>query len=146
MLLAHVLDHPIGHERIRRVVSPRFAPWILLALMLGASNLPGDLSGWPRLVIQISMTLFLAACVIDEEHPLARFLALPLVRRIGAISYGMYLYHHLARHGASALLSRLHATSPLWLFGLTSLLTIAVAELSFRCIESPLANLKQRLR
>jgi peptidoglycan/LPS O-acetylase OafA/YrhL len=145
VLIAHVLDHPIGFERLRGVVSHRAAPWLVLATMLAAGNVRGDLSGWPRLVIQLSMTLFLAACVIDEDHPLARILALPIVRRIGAISYGMYLYHHLMRHGAEALLARLHMASPLWLFGITSLLTIAVAEASFRWIETPIANLKRRL-
>jgi peptidoglycan/LPS O-acetylase OafA/YrhL len=145
VLLAHVLDHPIGFARLERALSHPCMPWVLLALLLAASNVSGDLSGAPRLAIQISMALFLAACVLEEGHPLARFLALPLVRRIGAISYGMYLYHHLVRHGASALLARIHVISPLALFGLTTLLTIAVAEASFRCIETPISNLKKRL-
>jgi peptidoglycan/LPS O-acetylase OafA/YrhL len=113
-------------------------------VLLAACNITGDISGLPRLVIQVTMTLFLAACVLDEGHALARLLSRPAIRRIGAISYGMYLYHHIARHGAEALLKAAGLASPLALFFVCSLLTIALSELSFRWIEAPMSKLKGR--
>lgn len=144
VLLAHVLHHPVGFERLRRMLSNSVSPWLVFVVLVAACNAAGDISGLPRLVIQLSMALFLAACVLDEGHVLARLLSLPLVRRIGAISYGMYLYHLFARHAAEALLNATGLASPLALFFVCSVLTIAVSELSFRCIEAPLSNLKRR--
>ncbi|MEO6710696.1 MAG: acyltransferase family protein, partial [Planctomycetota bacterium] len=77
-------------------------------------------------------------------HPLARMLSRPWIRWIGAISYGMYLYHHFARLAAAYLLRETGLGSPLLLFVLCSLLTVAVSALSFRFIESPLTGRKHR--
>jgi peptidoglycan/LPS O-acetylase OafA/YrhL len=144
VLLAHLLHRPAGFVRLRGVLSGRLTPWILLVALAAACNVPGDISGAPRLLIQVAMTLFLAACVLDEEQLLARLLARPLVRRIGVISYGMYLYHHFARHGAVGLLDAAGLESPLALFVSCTLLTLFVAELSFRWIETPISRLRKR--
>jgi peptidoglycan/LPS O-acetylase OafA/YrhL len=146
VLLAHVLNRPAGFERMRGVLANRWSPWIVLALLVAASNTAGDLSGLPRLVIQVSMTLLLAACVLDEQHVLARLLSWSTLRRIGVISYGMYLYHKFARHAAEGLLDSVGLLSPLALFLACGLLTIVVSELSFRWIETPLSGLRRRSR
>jgi len=144
VLLAHLLHRPAGFALLRGLLVRPASPWLVLAVLLGACNAAGDLSGLARLVIQVAMTLFLATCVLGEAHLLVRALSWPWLRRIGVISYGMYLYHHFARHAAAALLDAGRIASPLALFVACSLLTIAVAELSFRWIETPLSNLRRR--
>lgn len=144
VLLAHVLHRPAGFECVGAVLAHRFAPWLVLAALLAACSVGGDLSGLPRLVIQLVMVLLLGTCVLRAELPVARSLANAPLRRVGVISYGMYLYHPIALHASVAGLAALGSTSPLLLFLACTALTIAIAEASFRWIESPLARWKRR--
>jgi peptidoglycan/LPS O-acetylase OafA/YrhL len=144
VLLAHVLHRPTGFAFAWKLLAHAAAPWILLTVLVVECNTAGDLAGLPRLVIQLAMTLFLATCVLAEDHALSRALSARGLRRIGAISYGMYLYHPFARHFAQALLDAAGITAALALFCGCSLLTIALAELSFRWIEAPLTGWKRR--
>lgn len=146
VLLAHALADRRVFPRVQAILARPWAPWILLALLVAACNVPGSLIGLPRLSIHLAMTLFLAACVLAEDHVLPRLLAHPLLVRIGVISYGMYLYHQLARHGVESLQRALGLDSPLLLFVGCSLLTIAVAEASFRLFEAPFTRLRRRFR
>jgi peptidoglycan/LPS O-acetylase OafA/YrhL len=144
VLLAHILNHRAGFGRLRGFLANKSSPWLVLVALLVACNTEGDISGLPRLVIQVSMTLLLAACVLDEGHVVSRLLSWRVLGRIGTISYGMYLYHHFARHAAEVILRASGVASPLALFLVCTALTIAVAELSFRWIETPLSNLKRK--
>ncbi|HTF88643.1 MAG TPA: acyltransferase [Planctomycetota bacterium] len=144
VLLAHALARPGGFARLRSVFASRWSLWIVLVALIAVCNAPGDISGLPRLSIQLLMGMFLAGCVLDEQHPVARVLSRPWIRWIGAISYGMYLYHHFARHAAAYFLRETGLESPLLLFLLCSALTVAVSALSFRFIESPLTGWKHR--
>lgn len=79
----------------------------------------------------------LVVAVYLPSHPVARALALPPVRYVGRISYGLYLFHYplflildsrrIGLTGASLLAVRLGAT-------------FAVAVLSFHLIEVPVRN------
>lgn len=69
----------------------------------------------------------------------------PLVLRLGVISYGLYLYHmpmplflNLANEQFGL------GWSPYSLFAIALLLTVIVAELSYRFIESPFLRIKER--
>jgi peptidoglycan/LPS O-acetylase OafA/YrhL len=112
-----------------------------------ACNYPEpDLMGWPRLLIQMVMTLLLASCVIREDNWVNRLLGVPLVRRIGVVSYGMYLFHEFAAHAGRSALKFMDVTAPLSFFFVTLVLTVLAAELSFRLYETPFLRLKDRLR
>jgi peptidoglycan/LPS O-acetylase OafA/YrhL len=80
----------------------------------------------------LSLALLLAVRV--PGHPIAQVLSLPAVRHLGAISYGVYLFHwplFLWLDGARTGLEG-------WaLFAVRLAVTLAVAELSFRFIERP---------
>ena len=116
-----------------------------LALLFAASNLPvHNISGWPRLLIHICMVALLASCVVQENHLLSGVLKWFPIRRIGVISYGMYLYHMWTRHAAVEVLERLSITWAGSLFVLCFVLTIIAAELSFRFFELPFLKLKHR--
>lgn len=144
VLLAHLLDDPRGFRFARAVFSSQWSLWLLTAGLIAACNIPGDIAGWPRLTIQLLMMAVLAGAVLDERHALSRALCLRWIAWIGSISYGMYLYHHFARHGADAVLRRVGLESELGLFALCTAATIVVAAVSYRWIEAPLLRLRPR--
>jgi peptidoglycan/LPS O-acetylase OafA/YrhL len=146
VLLAHVLHDDRGFARASRWLGRPWTSLVLAGLVVLASNNPlPDLAGWPRLLIQVVMTLLLASGVIVQDNWLDRLLGFKAVRRIGVISYGMYLYHEFAAHAARSVLGGDRAAPPLSFFLLTLALTVVVAELSYRFYESPFLRLKDRL-
>jgi peptidoglycan/LPS O-acetylase OafA/YrhL len=147
VLLAHVLHDERGFDRVSSWLGGR--PWTSLVLaglvVLACNNPLPDIRGWPRLLIQVVMTLLLASCVIREDDWLNRLLGVPAVRRIGVISYGMYLYHQFAAHAARLMVGGEKAAPPFSFFLITLALTCVAAELSFRFYETPFLRLKDRL-
>ncbi len=82
--------------------------------------------------------------------PLGRLLSLPEVVGIGKISYGIYLYHNFTPPLLIWLLGwcgmsyvEYHLLHPLWRFQLLSLLTLALAGVSWVCLERPFLKLKR---
>jgi peptidoglycan/LPS O-acetylase OafA/YrhL len=86
-------------------------------------------------VVAVSTAAVLLSCTDAQRGPLARMLSLPPLRYIGAISYGLYLYHwplflylNHARTGLSGAA----------LLGLRFGVTFAVAIVSYHLIEQPI--------
>jgi peptidoglycan/LPS O-acetylase OafA/YrhL len=146
VLLAHVLHDQRGFAVVARALGARRSPIVILgALLVVVPLLPADLRGWPRLCVHLLMILLLASVVVREDHALRPFLCWGPIRRLGVLSYGMYLWHMFAL----AVPLRLVASgrlSPLLLFPLTLALTVALAEGSFRCYETPFLRLRARFR
>lgn len=146
VLLAHGLHSRGSYDRVARAVGWPGAPAVFLVAVVLAMNIHvDDLSGWPRLLIQVLMVLLLASCVAREDHILAGPLAWPPIRRIGVISYGLYLFHMFARHGAESLLTRAGVLFPGSLFFACLAISVVAAELSFRLYETPFLRLKDAL-
>jgi peptidoglycan/LPS O-acetylase OafA/YrhL len=146
VLLAHVLHSPPGFRRVARTVAAPWAPVVVLgALVLVCNLVPGGLQGWPRLSIQFLMTVLLASCVVREDHRLRPVLKSPPLRRIGVISYGIYLYHQVALFIGLVVLTRTGLRFPLDLFWLCLLFSWLIAELSYRYYETPFLSLKEAL-
>ena len=78
---------------------------VVLALLLVL--LPGDLRGWPRLLLHLGMFALLASLVVNEQHALAPLFRSAVLRRIGAVSYGMYLFHMLLENFARRIVAAL---------------------------------------
>ena len=147
VLLAHLLHTRKGFEQLVSMLSHRMTPLIVGLVLLLVINLPpfgSDISGAPRLIIQLLMTLLLASVVVQEDHILAKPFQNNLIVRMGMVSYGMYLYHMLVRHVAGAVVARLPIDVPLALFISTLIGTIIVSELSFRFYETPFLKFKKR--
>ncbi|MEL7482937.1 MAG: acyltransferase [Planctomycetota bacterium] len=148
VLLAHGLHHKATFDFFYRLLAAKWTPIALLAGFLTYLEFtPQDISGLPRLIIHLAMTLLLASIVVREGHWLRRPLTLWPIKRIGVISYGMYLYHmwcfHFVREGFRA--TGLNYDTIVWLFPLVGLLvTYVVAEASFRLVETPILRLKKR--
>jgi peptidoglycan/LPS O-acetylase OafA/YrhL len=148
VLLAHLLHRRAAFEKAHALLAGRWAPIALsFALAIAIALSPEDIRGAPRLVIQLVMVLLLASVVVREDHVLARFLQLRPIVRIGAVSYGMYLFHMLVRHAVWTGLSRFGLEQVLFLeLVIVAVATYVLAEISFRFYERPFLNLKRRFQ
>ncbi len=142
--LAHGLHAQQSHARIAALAGWSAAPLVFAALLFALCNVPGDIAGAPRLAIQLAMGALVASCVLREEHALARILRWRPFRHVGAISYGIYLYHLLVLVPVDAALARLPGAPGLSRFLLCSLAAVGVADLSYRLWERPFLRWKQR--
>jgi peptidoglycan/LPS O-acetylase OafA/YrhL len=142
-MLAYVLDHPRGRGLVLGVLRSPLSPLFALALVALACSYTGaDISGWPRLAIQWSLLLLLASCVVRERHLLAPALSWWPIRRVGIVSYGIYLYHLLAYGPVSHLLEHFGIHSKYVLFAGVLGLSWLLAELSYRLLELRFLKLK----
>lgn len=145
VMLAHVLDDPRGYAWARRLLGWRGAPLATAAILFLALCHPTpDITGWPRIFIHWSMVLLVASCVVREDHALVPLLSLWPVRRIGAVSYGIYLFHHLVFWGVEIVLRRLSIANDYVFFVAVTVGTWIVAELSYRIYEVRFLALKSR--
>lgn len=125
--------------RIARTPWPHVAFVALVALL--AANQLGSLHVLLPPVVALVTGLFIVA-QIASERPLVDLEAPPL-RFIGRVSFGVYVYHMLV----IALLVRVLGTSVLpgaVVVGLVCLVTIGVAAVSYRVLETPFLRLKRR--
>ncbi|MCA8964921.1 MAG: acyltransferase [Planctomycetes bacterium] len=142
------------------------APWtgaLLAGAVLAAASLPEGpglelpsglvhFRGLPRLLTHLAMALLLAHCVVQERTWLRGLLTLRPIAYLGRISYGIYLLHApvflvwyaggFQWFGLPA--PQLGLAGALGMFAAASLVTVAVAALSFHLVEMPFLRLKQR--
>jgi peptidoglycan/LPS O-acetylase OafA/YrhL len=146
VLLAHLLHSQATFRPLYRLIGHPWSSVILGAILLALiASWPGDLSGLGRLLIQVTMMMFLAALVVREDQWAAPLLRLAPLAYLGTISYGMYLYHMWAIHPIRLAFTRFGwgvGTVPFFLAA--TLATTVIAGLSFQVFEQPLLNLKAR--
>jgi peptidoglycan/LPS O-acetylase OafA/YrhL len=151
--LAHLLNHPPTYQLAFRVLGYRWSPivWIAaLALIFVFS--PPEMAGLPRLSVHLTLVLLLASLVIREDHFAARVLRFPFVARVGAISYGLYLYHQWVIDYLTRPADRLirwtgmPAMNSFPRFVILAAVSILLADLSFRFFEKPILRLRSRFQ
>lgn len=130
-LLALGLHVRAGFEPLRRLLGGR---WSALALLVAALALWRTPSA-PEPLMHLVLAALAGACVVREDHALGRFLRLPALVHVGAVSYGIYLLHMLCHNAAERALARLGASSGVLDFALTALLAVGLATLSQRWFE-----------
>jgi peptidoglycan/LPS O-acetylase OafA/YrhL len=145
VLLAHLLHEERWYRRIAPRVGGRFAA-VASLLIVAAACIPGDMSGWPRLVLHLLMTLLLASCVVDERSRVARSLAWRPLQAIGAVSYGMYLLHLFALDVVMRFEVRHGTLLPVVRFLAVLALTFVAALAMYRGFERPILRLKERFK
>jgi peptidoglycan/LPS O-acetylase OafA/YrhL len=112
------------------------APAALATLLIMIEFAPSDMRGLPNLAIHTAMCALVAACVLSARNALSPFLTLSPVRRIGEISYGIYLYHLIAMHFAVKIAETMPNVSPWVTFTLVCVISVGMAEASHRTVES----------
>jgi len=141
-LLALGLNARRGFELVRRGLGSRWASSALLATALVLWRTPAI----PEPVMHVALTLLTAACVLREDHVLARLLRLPWLVHVGTVSFGIYLLHMLCHNAVAFGLGRLGLELGALDFALTALLAIGVATLSRRHFESRFLSLEKRAK
>ncbi len=122
-LLACVLHHResfrVAHLLLGRRASAPLA-FALLACAVASSRVP-------LLATHALVVLLVGACVVREDHGLAWALSLAPLRRVGEVSYGVYMLHLAAIAVAKALLGPARTTWGSGVLVFTLALPIAVA-------------------
>jgi peptidoglycan/LPS O-acetylase OafA/YrhL len=145
--LAHLLHRVHSFSWVFRSLGNRYTPIVILIVFLGLMNFsPIDISGFPRLLIQLIMTLWLGSLVVREDHILQPLMIVTPIARIGKISYGMYMYH-IWTFAIAASVTRflpeywgLGKQFPLFVIG--TLVTVLISEISYRFYETPFLHWK----
>jgi peptidoglycan/LPS O-acetylase OafA/YrhL len=118
-----------------------------LASFVGMGG-PDTFPRWTGTVILAFSTLWLGVIglvVTHSGHRRLAWLRRPGLRRLGTISYGLYLYHFPVLTILGDLYRRLGLRGqPLWREAPTIGACFVVAALSWRCIERPILGLKDR--
>lgn len=149
-LVAVMLNSRRGFAVLWRIGGHRLAApgaFLLVALLLQVT--PRTLSGLPSILVHLAMALALATLVLREDNGMAGLLRLRPVARIGAISYGLYLYHLIGLHLANVIVGRIGidgALAPWVVTPLFMLIAIGMAEVSFRSYERFFLRLKHPRR
>jgi peptidoglycan/LPS O-acetylase OafA/YrhL len=103
---------------------------------------------WTGLVVLAFSTLWLGVIglvVIHSGHPRLAVLRRPRLQRIGAISYGLYLYHFLVIVISGDIYRSIGLRGqPLWREAPTIGVCFVIAALSWKYVERPILGLKDR--
>ena len=145
VLLAHLLHKGIGFSFLAKFITHKFSAigW-LVALVILCLFLPEDISGLPRLVVQLMMFMLVGSVVINEQNSLSGLLTIKPLARIGAISYGIYIFHIHCIAFTERALAKGGVDNRVIVFILSFMAVIVVAEMSYRFFEKPFLKLKGR--
>lgn len=128
------------------ILRSRWARWLawllpvvgLIMLATAARIATGtveEFRGGLLIIVALAAVLVIAPVALDQDGPVARVLAMPPLVGLGAISYGVYLWHwpiFLVLNGERT------GSSGWQLFALRCAATIAVAAVSWWLIEQPI--------
>lgn len=139
-LFAILLSSRSAYDRVFQLLGRSWSILPVLGLVIFALS-----HSQPPAVLHVGLALLVVVCVIREDHLLAPLLKLPVLRYLGEVSYGMYLLHMLCKNAAAKLLKLVGLpVDSVWLFLVSTVLTVVVARLSFRYFESYFLALKER--
>jgi peptidoglycan/LPS O-acetylase OafA/YrhL len=138
-LLALAADSPVTSPLVRGVLAQRWSSLLALGLVVAAASF-----AWPLLPTHVAMTALVGACALRRDHHLAPLFENRVVRHVGAVSYGIYLFNVPVVSACRSMLGpNAGATS---LFLVSTLLSITVATASYRWLERPFLALRDRFR
>ena len=136
-LAAVLLDKPRSFEGLYRFTHQRWAALVgFVFLVLVFQFGPSNVIGLQNFIIHRAMTFILIALIVREDNPLSPFLKNRIVKRVGAVSYGVYLYHLIALDVTHRGTGAVGVDNPWAIFTIYCLLSYVMAEISFRPLEA----------
>jgi peptidoglycan/LPS O-acetylase OafA/YrhL len=140
------LLHHSGETRLRGMLH-RYGAWLLLApvAMIFAPKQIGFLNAT---AIGLASLYLIEASVAGFKGAVGKAFELPPIVYLGQISYGIYVFHRVAPLIVPHQLADLFGANlrPYAEAGIYTLVTIALAALSWRFFEKPINDLKDRIR
>lgn len=100
----------------------------------------------PTVLSHVAMTCLLMSVVVQARHALSWFSNNAVVRYVGEISYGMYVFHMVAINAVRLVVFQQADPQALHVLLAGLALTIAVAAASFHFYEKPFLSLKRKFR
>lgn len=146
-LAAWLLDRRESFAPLAALLGHRATATGLLALLVAVLQIaPPNLHGLPTFVVHVLMTLTLISLLVAPRNLLSPLLEAAPIARIGVVSYGIYLYHHISRHITLHVIGLDWGTQPVLTFAVYALLAWALAELSFRTLEAAFRRFRPKPR
>jgi peptidoglycan/LPS O-acetylase OafA/YrhL len=144
VFLAFALHSRRGYDILRRALAGPRCAILAAALTLAVASIPNpDISGSHRLVLHACMVALVGSSVIREDNGLRRLLTIGAIRRLGKLSYGVYLYHKIGLDLSMRFMNALGIDLVIVCAALTGSLSWVMAEFSFRLMESRLLRLRR---
>jgi peptidoglycan/LPS O-acetylase OafA/YrhL len=140
-IIALMLDTPASFAVGHRLLGWRVAAPLLLLLSVGWLLVPAT----PYLSLSITLAALVGAVAIRPDNGLAWLLERAPLRKLGALSYALYLLHITALGLVRKFLPQL-AGNPLVVFGLGLPLSVVFALAAHWAVERPFLRLRSRFR
>jgi peptidoglycan/LPS O-acetylase OafA/YrhL len=140
-LVALLLDTPRGFRWASCIIGGRWAAPLLLLLSVLWLAIPATPYFW----LSLTLALLVGAVASRSDNGLAWFLEAAPVRKIGTLSYALYLVHITALGLVRRFFPSLQEQA-LWVFALGLPLSLAFARLAHWAIERPFLRLRARYR
>jgi peptidoglycan/LPS O-acetylase OafA/YrhL len=140
-IVALMLDAPGGFAIGHRLLGWRAAAPLLLLLSLGWLLVPAT----PYVSLSITLAALVGAVAIRPDNGLAWLLERAALRRLGALSYALYLLHITALGLVRKFLPQFQS-SALVVFGLGLPLSVLFALAAHWAVERPFLRLRDRFR
>ncbi len=138
-LMALLLDSATGFELARRVLGHRWSAPLALALCVYWLTIPAT----PYVELSLTLAALVGAVAIRADNGLAWLLEWAPLRRVGALSYALYLLHITALGLVRRFLPH-YQESSLIVFAVGLPLSLVFAEAAHRAIERPFLKLRAR--
>jgi len=141
------MHHPRSGLAATAVLKNRWMPPLLMAAAMLVVQDADELRGLPYAAVHVLFCLALVAMVVNPRGVFSRTLQSRPLAYLGSISYGIYLYHTMVIWLVDRVCSARHVQlTPFQLFVLVAALTICLAALSFKYIETPIMRSRHRRR
>jgi peptidoglycan/LPS O-acetylase OafA/YrhL len=140
-IMALLLDAPSTFAVARCLLGWRFAAPLLLLLSVGWLLLPAT----PYVTLSLTLAALVGAVAIRPDNGLAWLLELAALRKVGTLSYAVYLLHITALGLVRRFLPQ-YQDSALIVFALGLPLSLLFAEAAYWAVERPFLRLRSRFR
>ena len=137
-LLAYATHRPAAFRVTYRLAGQPWSAPLAFALMLVCLSVE-PLAGT---ALSVAMTYLVATCAVRTDHGMSALLDNRVLRYVGTVSYGTYLFHMLAINVVRKVLVR--SGEPVLVFVFALPLAIGFATLSYRYFEQRFLALKGR--
>jgi peptidoglycan/LPS O-acetylase OafA/YrhL len=146
-LLACALESPRAFAFLAKLARSRALRLAIVASLVGVAALSPLGRGGPwRFAFQALIVCWIAGLVVSPSRGASWFFEHRAMRRLGTISYGLYLYHLTVFGLVFKAGERLGATTRIVTFPIACVLTYVVAAASHRFFESPIARFATRFK